>query len=85
MAFSTLTFSEQSFPQLICLDITPLLDYTIAFYPLLLVLIMYILISNDVRIIVWLWKPFYKCFGSIRNTWDIEGSVAKAFTTFFLT
>ena len=75
----------------ICLDITPLqalaLDYAIAFYPLLLVLITYILIklySHDVRIIVWLWKPFYKCFGSIRNTWDLEGSVLKAFATFFI-
>ena len=90
MAFSTLTFSEQSFPQYV-LDITPLqalaLDYAIAFYPLLLVLITYMLIklySHDVRIIVWLWKPFYKCFGSIRNTWDFEGSVVKAFATFFI-
>ena len=75
----------------ICLDITPLqalaLDYAIAFYPLLLALITYVLIklySYDVRIIVWLWKPCYKCFGLIRNTWDIEGSVAKAFATFFI-
>ena len=75
----------------ICLDITPLqalaLDYAIAFYPFLLVLITYILIklySHDVRIIVWLWKPFHKCFGSIRNTWDFEGSVLKAFATFFI-
>ena len=75
----------------ICLDITPLqalaLDYAIAFYPLLLVLITYILIklySHDVRIIVWLWKPFHKCFGSIKNTWDFEGSVLKAFATFFI-
>ena len=75
----------------ICLDITPLqaltLDYAIAFYPLLLVLITYVLIklySHDVRIIVWLWKPFHKCLRLIRNTWDFEGSVAKAFATFFI-
>ena len=49
----------------ICLDITPLqalvLDYAIAFYPLLLVVMTYILISlhsRDVRVVVWLWKPF---------------------------
>ena len=75
----------------ICLDITPLqalvLDYAIAFYPLLLVVVTYALIclhSRDVRIVVWLWRPFHKVFHSIKKDWDLEGSVVKAFATFFL-
>ena len=88
--FFNLDFFRTIIPP-ICLDIAPLpalaLDYAIAFYPLLLVLITYILIklySRDVRIIVWLWKPFYKCFRSVKNNWDFEGSVVNAFATFFL-
>ena len=75
----------------ICLDITPLqalvLDYAIAFYPLLLVVVTYALIclhSRDVRIVVWLWRPFQKVFHSVKKDWDLEGSVVKAFATFFL-
>ena len=75
----------------ICLDITPLqalvLDYAIAFYPLLLVVVTYALIclhSRDVRIVVWLWRPFHKVFHSIKKDWDLEGSVVKAFATFFI-
>ena len=75
----------------ICLNITPLqalaLDYAIAFYPLLLVLITLVLIilhSRDFRIVVWLWKPFHRVFRLIKKDWDLEGSVVKAFATFFL-
>ena len=75
----------------ICLNINPIqslmLDYAIAFYPLILVVLTYILISlhdRDVRIVVWLWKPFHKVFHSLKRDWDFEGSVVKAFATFFL-
>ena len=75
----------------ICLEISPLqalaLDYAIAFYPLVLVFITHILISlhsRDVRIIVWFWKPINKVCRSIKQDWDLEGSVIKAFATFFL-
>ena len=76
----------------ICLNIDPLkvlvLDYAVAFYPLFLVVITTILIrlhSQDVRIVVWIWKPFHKVFHSIRRDWSyLEGSVVKAFATFFL-
>ena len=75
----------------ICLEISPLqalsLDYAVAFYPLLLVILTYILISlhsRDVRLVVWLWKPFRKVFLSIRKDWDMEGSIVKAFATFFM-
>ena len=75
----------------ICLNISPLqalvLDYAIAFYPLLLIVLTYALISlhsRDVRIVVYLWKPFQKIFHSIKQDWDMEGSIVKAFATFFL-
>ena len=75
----------------ICLNITPIqalsLDYAIAFYPLLLVVVTYILISlhsNDIHIVVWLWKPFHRVFHSIKQDWsDIDRSVVKSFATFF--
>ena len=74
----------------ICLDVSPLqalaLDYAIAFYPLLLVTVTYILISlhsHDVRIVVCLWKPLHKLFRSVRN-WDLQGSTINAFATFFV-
>ena len=47
----------------------------------------YILISlhsRDVRVDVWLWKPFRKVFHSIKRDSDIQGSVVKVFATFFL-
>ena len=31
-----------------------------------------------------LWKPFQKIFDSRKQDWDLQGSVAKAFATFFL-
>ena len=75
----------------ICLNISPLqalaLDYATAFYPLFLVVITCTLIylhSRDVWIVVWMWKPFLKISHSIKRDWDIQGSVIKAFATFFL-
>ena len=76
----------------ICLNITPLqalvLDYAVAFYPLLLVIVTYILISlhsRDIRVVVFMWKPFHKLFHSFNNDWsNLEGSVIKAFATFLM-
>ena len=76
----------------ICLNINHIqalfLDYAIAFYPLFLVVITAILIrlhSRDVRILVYLWRPFHKLFHSIQQDWShIQGSAVKAFATFFL-
>ena len=75
----------------LCLNTSPLqalaLDYAIAFYPLLLVVLTYILIilhSRGVRIVVCLWEPFQIIFSSKKQDWDMQGSVVKAFATFFL-
>ena len=63
------------------------LDYAIAFYPLVLVILTYFLISlhsRDVRIVVWLWRPFHKVFTLVGQNWDMKGSIVNAFATFFL-
>ena len=75
----------------ICLDLTTLqtlaLDYAIAIYPLLLVLITYIVIelhARGCRVLVWLWRPFHRCCVQFTRMMDIKSSVVKAFATFLL-
>ena len=62
------------------------LDYTIAVYPLVLVVITYIFVSLHYRysLVVRLWKPFYRCLRCIRKKWDIKDSLIGAFATFIL-
>lgn len=64
-----------------------LLEYFTAFYPLILVLITFLAIelhAYNVRLFVWLWKPFNSCFANFRRTWDIRYSIVNAFSTFLL-
>jgi hypothetical protein len=75
----------------ICLNITTLqalaLDYLIALYPFLLILISYFIIElHDRRFVcvVTAWKPFHKLLTLIHMTYDIRTSVIDSFATFFL-
>ena len=75
----------------ICLDMSTLsvlaLDYAVAFYPLLLTVISYLLIelhSRNVRIVVILWKPFYSLLSFVRRNWDSRTTVIDAYATFFI-
>ena len=64
-----------------------ILDYAIAVYPLLLIVTSYILVElhdHNFRLIVWLWKPFHRCFVSFRREWNIKNSLIDAFCTFLL-
>ena len=64
-----------------------ILDYAIAVYPLLLIVTSYSLVElhdNNFRLIVWLWKPFHRCFVSFRREWNIKNSLIDAFCTFLL-
>ena len=65
---------------------TRALDYAIAVYPLVLVVITYIFASLHYRYprVVSLWRPFYRCFRCIRNEWDIKNTLIGAFATFIL-
>ena len=74
-----------------CLNVTTLttlaLDFAVAIYPLVLVIFTYILIelhARGYRLIMWLWRPFHKCFVHFNRAWDIQSSIIKAFATFLL-
>ena len=75
----------------ICLKVDTLealaLDYSVAFYPLALIIVTYVFIelhAHNVRVIVWIWKPFHRCFARFRQQWDIRSSIIDAFATFLL-
>ena len=86
-----LDFFRTLIPHQICLKVNTLqalaLDYSIAFYPLALIIITYVLIelhAHNFRVIVWIWKPFHRCFARFRKQWDIRSSIIDAFATFLL-
>ena len=63
------------------------LNYVSAFYPLVLIVVTYTLIelhSRNFRPLVWLWRPFNKCFAGFRRNWNPRASVIDVFATFFL-
>ena len=63
------------------------LDYVIAVYPLVLLVVTYLLVKLhdcDIKPIVWLWKPFHRCFVRFRRNWNIQTSLVDAFATFLL-
>ena len=64
-----------------------LLDYLVAFYPLVLILVTYafiILHERGCKLVVTLWRPFHKCFARFRSQWSIKKSLVHAFSTFIL-
>ena len=75
----------------ICLNVGTLemfaLDACLAVYPLLLIIVSYLLIElydRNVYCIVFIWKPFRLIFRLFRENWDIRTSVIDSFATFFL-
>ena len=67
------------------------LEYTVAFYPLLLTIIAYICVqlhARDCRVMVCLWRVFCKCFSSCRRRWgrqwDPVASLVHTFAAFLL-
>ena len=63
------------------------LDYAIAVYPLLLMIITYLLIvlyDRNYRVITVMWRPFRFLFSYYRRNWDVRTSVIDAYATFFL-
>ena len=75
----------------ICLNVTTLqalaLDYVLALYPFVLILLSYLLIELHDRqytAIVIIWKPFRKVLSVFRKSWDIHTSIIDSFATFFL-
>ena len=75
----------------LCLGIgilpTLALDYVIAVYPLLLMIISYLLIvlyDRNYRVVTIMWRPFQLLFSLFRRNWNIRTSVIDAYSTFFL-
>ena len=62
------------------------LQLFIAVYPLLLTIFTYTLIelhARDVKIVVYLWKPFHKCFVHFRREGNVQTTIVDAFATIF--
>ena len=62
------------------------LDYAVAVYPMLLILITYacILLHDHSRLVTWLWSPFHKCMVRLRREWLIRQSLVDVFALFLL-
>ena len=75
----------------ICLHLTTLqvlaLDYLIGVYPMLLMVIAYILVElhgHGFKPVLLIWKPFHHLFVRVRREWKIQTSIVDAFVTFFI-
>ena len=63
------------------------LQYLPALYPLLLIVVTYVLIElhdRNVRVVVWMWKPFHRCLALFQkhSRWDPKASIISTFITF---
>ena len=75
----------------ICLEVNTLqaiaLDYCVAFYPLLLIGMTYLLLKLHecgFRPIVWVWLPIQHCLARFRLQCNLRSSLIEAFATFLL-
>ena len=80
-------------PEAICLEMSTIqalaLDYLVALYPLILIVITYILIELhawNFWPLVWVWKPVQYCITrcGIRRQWNFKSSIIEAFASFLL-
>ena len=63
------------------------LEYVVAIYPLLLMVVIYFCIElydRGVRVVVCVWRPFHMCFARFRRRWNPKGSVINTFAAFLL-
>ena len=63
-----------------------MLDYAVALYPLILILLTYLAVKlhDRFKLVVWLCKPLYVCFYRFRKEWNIKNSLVEAFATFYI-
>ena len=62
------------------------MEYIFVVYPLFLLTVTYVCIelhAQDFRLVVYLWKPFHKCFAKVRRNWSTSDSIIHAYATFF--
>ena len=63
------------------------LGYITAFYPIMLILITWVCIElhdRNFRMIVYLWRPFHRCFVRLRRGWDTKNDLIDVFASFLL-
>ena len=88
--FWNLDFFRTLLPH-ICVKINTLqtlaLDYAVAIYPLILLVVTYVLIQVRIcnfRIITFMCRPFHRCANCLRSQLDARTSIVDAFATFLL-
>ena len=62
------------------------MEYIFVLYPLFLLIVTYVCIelhARNFRLVVYLWKPFHKCFAKVRRNWSTSDSIIHAYATFF--
>ena len=62
------------------------MEYIFVLYPLFLLIVTYVCIelrAQNFRLVVYLWKPFHKCFAKVRRNWSTSDSIIHAYATFF--
>ena len=74
-----------------CLTLSSLetlaLDYAVAAYPLVVLVVAYVLVelhARGCRLVALLWRPFHKCFAHFSRQCDVRSSIIDAFATFLL-
>ena len=66
---------------------TAFLGYISAFYPILLIFLTWLCVElhdRNFRLLVWLWRPFHRCFVRLRRGLDTKSDIIDVFTTFFI-
>ena len=62
------------------------LEYVSAFYPIMLIFLTWVCVElhgRNFRPLVWLWRPFHRCFVGLRRGWDTKSDIIDVFATFF--
>ena len=60
--------------------------YISACYPIVLICLTWVCVElhdRNFRPLVWLWRPFHRCFVQLRRGWDTKTDIIDVFTTFF--
>ena len=63
------------------------LGYISVFYPLCLIALTVILVklhNHNFKAVIYIWRPFHKCFTRIRRGWNTKSDLANVFATFLL-
>lgn len=64
-----------------------MMEFSAAVYLLFLIVITYVAIvlhARNCRAVVYLWRPFNKCFTRFKRTWNLQYTMIDAFATFLL-